>query len=82
MFIVNQLVGSEEYFQIVRVSICSSPEEECGDGGLFSTVSTKCMQEYSDRKLVALSETGQELVVDTFAFPSCCTCMVREGFEL
>ena len=82
MFIVNQLIGSEEYFQVVRVSICSNPEEECGDGGLFSTVSTKCMQEYSDRKLVALSETGKELVVETFSFPSCCSCMIRDGFEL
>ena len=82
MFIVNQPVGAEEYFQVVKVSLCSNPDQECGEGELFSSVPTKCMQEYSDRKLVALSETGQELVVDTFSFPSCCTCSIIQGGEL
>ena len=82
MFIVNQPAGAEEYFQVVKVSICSNADQECGEGELFSSVPTKCMQEYSDRKLVALSETGQELVVDTFSFPSCCLCMIQQGLEL
>ena len=82
MFIVNQPAGAEEYFQVVKVSICSNPDQECGEGELFSSVPTKCMQEYSDRKLVALSETGQELVVDTFSFPSCCLCMIQQGLQL
>ena len=81
MFIVNEPDGLKEYFQIVKVSICSDPEQECGDGNLFSSKATKCTQQYSDRKLLALSNTGEELIVDTFSFPSCCTCMVKDGFE-
>ena len=82
MFIVNRPAGSEEYFQLVKVSLCYNPGGECGSGRLFSSVSTICMQEYTDHKLVALSETGQELVVDTFSFPSCCTCRFKEVIEL
>merc|ERR1712215_74958 len=82
MFIVNQKVDAEEYFQIIKVSLCSNVGEECGRGQIFSSSPTVCMQEYADHKLVALSETGKELVVDTFSFPSCCTCKFKDGFEL
>ena len=40
MFIVNQPAGAEEYFQVVKVSICSNPDQECGEGELFSSVPT------------------------------------------
>merc|ERR1711892_519310 len=67
MFIVNHPEGADEYIQLGRVA---------------SSVSTQCHQEYLDHKLVALSATGEELVVDTFSFPSCCTCLMNTGLEL
>ena len=82
MFIVNHPEGADEYIQLVRVATCISAGEECGQGRLANSVSTKCNQEYLDHKLVALSATGEELVVDTFSFPSCCTCLMNTGLEL
>ena len=77
MFIVNNPGGSSKHRQIVKVIKCSRPDQECGQGELFSSLSTSCVQEYSDHKLVALSKTGEELVVDTFSFPSCCVCKIH-----
>jgi len=76
-FIVNHPDGDDEYIQLVRVSTCSSAGSECGRGRLEGAgVKTRCQQEYSDHKLVSLDESGEELVVDTFSFPSCCTCLI------
>ena len=77
MFIVNHPEGADEYIQLVRIATCISAGEECGQGRLANSVSTKCNQEYLDHKLVALSKTGEELVVDTFSFPSCCVCKIH-----
>lgn len=76
-FIVNHPEGDDEYIQLVRVSTCSGAGSECGRGRLEGAgVKTRCQQEYSDHKLVSLDESGEELVVDTFSFPSCCTCLI------
>ena len=81
MFIVNEPEGSHEYIQLVRVTTCTAVDEECAQGQLISSISTRCQQEYSDHKLVALSESGEELVVDTFSFPSCCSCVKSRHLE-
>merc|ERR1711872_85411 len=82
MFIVNHPEGSLDYVQLVRVTTCTTPDEECAQGQLSGSISTRCQQEYSDHKLVALSESGEELVVDTFSFPSCCICVFDQQLEL
>jgi len=82
-FIVNHPEGGEEYVQQVRVNICRAGEQSCGHGLLAgSGLDTKCRQEYSDHKLVSLSATGEELQVETFRFPSCCSCFVSQFTEL
>jgi hypothetical protein len=76
-FIVNHPEGGgEQYIQLVRVARCAGAGEECG-WGVMAGVKTRCQQEYLDHKLVALSEDGEELVIDTFTFPSCCTCLMK-----
>ena len=76
MFIVNRPAGSVEYLQKVKITTCEDAGEECVQGKLSGgSISTMCKQEYSDYKLVALSETGEELVIDDFTFPSCCSCV-------
>eukprot|EP00090_Calanus_glacialis_P040513 TRINITY_DN70683_c0_g1_i1.p1 TRINITY_DN70683_c0_g1~~TRINITY_DN70683_c0_g1_i1.p1 ORF type:complete len:170 (-),score=55.22 TRINITY_DN70683_c0_g1_i1:49-558(-) len=76
LFIVNRPAGSVEYLQKVKITSCEDAGEECAQGQLSGgSISTMCKQEYSDYKLVALSETGEELVIDDFTFPSCCSCV-------
>jgi len=82
-FIVNHPEGGEEYVQQVRVTLCRAADQPCGHGLLAeSGVNTECRQEYSDHKLVSLSNTGEELQVETFRFPSCCTCYISEFTNL
>jgi len=79
-FIVNHPEGGDEqYIQLVRVARCAGAGEECGWGVMGPGIETRCHQEYLDHKLVALSESGEELVIDTFTFPSCCTCLMRQN---
>jgi len=81
-FIVNNPDGAEEYVQLVRVGTCGSEGSQCAGGRIDSPISgikTKCKQEFSDHKLVTLSESGEELVVDVFSFPSCCTCLINSN---
>jgi len=81
-YIVNHPEGGEEYVQQVRVNICQAAEQSCGHGLLAeSGLESKCRQEYSDHKLVSLSATGEELQVETFRFPSCCSCYVSQSTE-
>ena len=79
-FIVNHPEGGgEQYIQLVRVARCEGAGEECG-WGLLAGRETRCQQEFLDHKLVALSESGEQLVIDTFTFPSCCTCLMKQDF--
>merc|ERR1712066_1085228 len=81
-YIVNHPSGAEEYVQQVRVTICSEAEKSCGHGLLEETgLRTRCRQEYSDHKLVALSAAREELQVETFQFPACCTCYLSHFTE-
>jgi len=80
MFIVNE--ADTEYRQLVRITRCQGAEEPCSNADIDSSYITKCVQEYSDIKLVALSENGEELIVETFQFPSCCICKVRNSLFL
>jgi hypothetical protein len=40
------------------------------------------VQEYSEQRLLALKKTGKELVMDTFRFPSCCSCTITGRLDL
>lgn len=80
MFIINE--ADTEYRQLVRITRCQGAEEPCSKADIDSSYSTKCVQEYSDIKLVALSENEEELIVETFQFPSCCICKVRTSTSL
>jgi hypothetical protein len=81
-FLVNGGEGGEDYIQLVKISQCLGVGESCGKGKVFTREVTECRQEYADHKLVALDEKGKELIVDTFSFPSCCSCFMQTGLEL
>jgi hypothetical protein len=40
------------------------------------------VQEYTEHKLLALDKAGNELVIDTFSFPSSCICSVTRRFQI
>ena len=71
-FIVNQPANRTDLRQVVQVTECQSPNSTCSRQG-----HTRCKQEFMDHKLVALNVELQELVVDSFKFPSSCTCYVE-----
>jgi hypothetical protein len=81
-FLVNGGEGAEEYIQLVQITQCSSAGQSCGHGNIFPRELTECRQEFSDHKLVALDEAGKELVIDTFSFPSCCSCYMHPRLEI
>ena len=76
-WIVNQPDNRTDLTQVVKVTKCRVGGK-CYDGSLSSRDRTFCRQEYMDHKLVALNSDNSQVIIDTFSFPSCCTCYVQE----
>jgi len=79
-WILNSPAGKEEYVQSVESTLCLGAEQECFSGQ-FSGYSTRCKQEYSEYKLLALDKNGKEITIDNFRIPSCCTCQVNNAVQ-
>jgi len=83
-YLVNGQSGLEEMDTLVRTvhvveclgSQQDGSREECGAGLVFGGTRTECKQEYMEQRMVALDMERGELVVETFRFPSCCSCRV------
>jgi len=86
-YLVNGQSGLEEMDTLVRTvhvveclgSQQNGHREECGAGLVFGGTRTECKQEYMEQRMVALDMERGELVVETFRFPSCCSCRVLRG---
>jgi hypothetical protein len=78
-YLVNGAIIREdrELVQQVQVTTCDGPGDSCSAGGFG--VRTECRQQFSHHRLVALDMERGELVVETFTFPSCCSCMVQRA---
>ncbi|XP_023326028.1 uncharacterized protein LOC111699559 isoform X2 [Eurytemora carolleeae] len=78
-FVVN-LPGEDgdNYAQAVKVEKCVKPGDSCN---LFEGMGSRtvCRQKYSYKKMLALSDTGQQYI-DSFRFPSCCVCYSKKVF--
>ena len=71
--------ASMEIVQVVRVGQCVRPGRRCvgaAQGARYGQVS-ECRQLYLDTRLVARSPDTGALTTDTFTFPSCCACHLR-----
>jgi len=83
-WIVNHPAGDTRFLQLISIGECQTyvVNEPCAKGEWeFSSLSTFCQQEFTEHKLVSVAaEDGQigEALVDTFRFPSCCTCQMRD----
>ena len=73
---MNHPHNHTELTQVVKVTTCRQDGQECYKGDLTHRHVTRCKQEYMDHKLVALNMEAKEMVIDTFRFPSCCSCYV------
>ncbi|XP_023325417.1 uncharacterized protein LOC111699085 [Eurytemora carolleeae] len=81
-YIINRPKNHEEYTQFVYVTTCTRAGA-CDPYGdiLNSHVNSECSQEYMNIKLVALGVDGSKAEIDTFRFPSCCSCMITKNLE-
>ena len=81
--IVNQdtsgNTSSREGVQVVRVGQCVRPGRRCAGAaqGPRYGQESECRQLYLDTRLVARSPDTGALTTDTFSFPSCCACHLR-----
>jgi len=74
MYVVN-MPDDTQYQQFVRSEVCIS--SSCrGLCDVPPGLTTKCSQQFVQKKLVALHPSGDRLVEDMFWFPSCCVCQV------
>ncbi|XP_034238326.1 protein spaetzle 5 [Thrips palmi] len=68
--------GGGRYTQLVRAESCVT--SECnGICSLPNGYSSRCEQQYVQKRLVALGGGGDRLYTDTFWFPHCCVCHIR-----
>ena len=65
--------------QVVRVGQCVRPGRRCAGAaqGPRYGQESECRQLYLDTRLVARSPDTGALTTDTFSFPSCCACHLR-----
>ncbi|XP_071550516.1 uncharacterized protein [Panulirus ornatus] len=77
MFLVNLNEVSTEYTQLVESKKClrNTCSGSCSIPDGFNAV---CQQQYVQKRLIALDGSGTMLATDTFWFPSCCVCKLRQ----
>ncbi|XP_042242178.1 circumsporozoite protein-like isoform X2 [Homarus americanus] len=77
MFLVNVNEVSTEYTQLVESKKCltNTCSGTCNIPDGFSAI---CQQQYVQKRLIALDGSGTKLATDTFWFPSCCVCKLRQ----
>ena len=78
-YLVNGAISREfgRLIQTVRVTTCDGDYGESCGAGAFIGVETRCQQQFSQHKLVAYDVESGELIVESFTFPSCCSCMIH-----
>ncbi|XP_015609174.1 protein spaetzle 5 isoform X1 [Cephus cinctus] len=75
MYVVNLQEQGNRYTQLVRSETCAG--DTCnGLCSLPTGYTSRCQQQYVQKRLVALEGSGDRLYTDVFWFPHCCTCQV------
>ncbi|XP_073989450.1 spatzle 5 Toll-1 receptor isoform X2 [Rhodnius prolixus] len=79
MFVVN-LDQDRRYTQLVRSETCVS--NECnGICSLPNGYTSKCQQQFVQKRLVALDRGGDNLYTDLFWLPHCCICQITQNIR-
>uniref|UniRef100_A0A1B6DZ39 Spaetzle domain-containing protein n=2 Tax=Clastoptera arizonana TaxID=38151 RepID=A0A1B6DZ39_9HEMI len=78
MYVVNLERDQNRFTQEVRSEVCVS--NECnGICDLPNGYTSRCEQQFVQKRLVALESRGNNLYTDTFWFPHCCVCKITEA---
>ncbi|XP_076349562.1 uncharacterized protein LOC143246551 [Tachypleus tridentatus] len=81
-YIVNVAERDPRLRQVIRVDICSSPDESCSSQvSLPLGYTSRCMQKYIKKKLLSLDADGQGTSEENFFVPSCCLCQISRSSE-
>ncbi|XP_053994310.1 protein spaetzle 5 [Hylaeus anthracinus] len=79
MYVVNLQDQDQKYSQLVKSEICTT--SVCnGICSLPTGYTSKCQQQYVQKRLVALRGTGNQLYTDVFWFPHGCTCQIMLNY--
>ena len=78
-YLVNNLTSKrgEKLIQTIRVSICDTQFGESCAGGFFYGINTICKQQFSWQKLIAYDIERKQLIMESFTFPSGCSCLIH-----
>ncbi|XP_046616859.1 protein spaetzle 5 isoform X1 [Neodiprion virginianus] len=78
MYVVNLQEQGDKYTQLVKSETCAS--DTCnGLCTLPTGYTSRCQQQYVQKRLVALEGSGDRLYTDVFWFPHCCTCQITSN---
>lgn len=78
MYVVNLEGADQQNTQLVQTERCATTE--CS--GLCQVpagFSSRCTQQFVQKRLVALNGNGESLYTDTFWFPHCCICQITSN---
>uniref|UniRef100_A0A1B6ENK1 Spaetzle domain-containing protein n=1 Tax=Cuerna arida TaxID=1464854 RepID=A0A1B6ENK1_9HEMI len=75
MYVVNLEQDQTRLTQQVRAETCTS--DRCnGICTLPNGYTSRCQQQYVQKRLIALEGSGNQLYTDTFWLPHCCICQI------
>ncbi|XP_076358866.1 uncharacterized protein LOC143251452 isoform X1 [Tachypleus tridentatus] len=76
-FVVNIPDKDPRFKQVIRVDVCSAPNEACANKiSLPPGYESRCKQKYSKKSLVTLDGDGQGTSQDQIFLPTCCVCQI------
>ncbi|XP_076753750.1 spatzle 5 Toll-1 receptor [Xylocopa sonorina] len=79
MYVVNLQEQNQKYSQLVRSERCTT--NVCnGICSIPEGYTSKCQQQFVQKRLVALEGSGNQLYTDIFWFPHGCSCQIMENF--
>ncbi|XP_034950442.1 protein spaetzle 5 [Chelonus insularis] len=79
MYVVNLPETNENYSQLVRTEVCAVTQCD-GICSIPEGYTSRCEQQYVQKRLVALEGSGDRLYTDVFWFPHGCTCQILPNF--
>ncbi|CAK9831671.1 Protein spaetzle 5 [Anthophora retusa] len=79
MYVVNIQEPNQKYSQVVRSERCTT--NMCnGICSVPAGYTSRCQQQYVQKRLVALEGSGNQLYTDVFWFPHGCSCQIMVNY--